>query len=55
MSDKEKGVKKEKLNWFLRLITLGDRFSLRDFYDKLKEGAVNFAIVFFWSSFVLRS
>ena len=47
MSDKEKGVKKEKLNWFLRLITLGDRFSLRDFYDKLKEGAVNFAIVFF--------
>ena len=47
MSNKEKGVKKEKINWFLQLITLGDRFSWRDFYDKLKEGAVNFAIVFF--------
>ena len=47
MSEKEKGVKKEKVNWFLQLITLGDRFSWRDFYDKLKEGAVNFAIVFF--------
>ena len=47
MSKKEKGIKKEKVNWFLQLITLGDRFSWRDFYDKLKEGAVNFAIVFF--------
>ena len=47
MSDKEKGIKKEKVNWFLQLITLGDRFSWRDFYDKLKEGIVNFAIVFF--------
>ena len=47
MSEKEKGVKKEKVNWFLQLITLGDRFSWRDFYDKLKEGIVNFAIVFF--------
>ena len=47
MSDKEKGIKKEKVNWFLQLITLGDRFSWRDFYDKLKEGIVSFAIVFF--------
>ena len=47
MSEKEKGVKKEKVNWFLQLITLGDRFSWRDFYDKLKEGIVNFSIVFF--------
>ena len=47
MSEKEKGIKKEKVNWFLQLITLGDRFSWRDFYDKLKEGIVNFSIVFF--------
>ncbi len=44
---KERGVKAEKLNWFLRLITLGDRFSWKDFYDRLKEGIVNFFIVFF--------
>ena len=47
MSEKEKGVKKEKVNWFLQLITLGDLLSWRDFYDNLKEGIVNFAIVFF--------
>ena len=41
--------KKERneLNWFLRLITLGDRFSMRDFYDRLKKGFVEFLIVFF--------
>jgi len=44
---KERGVKAEKLNWFIRLITLGDRFSWKDFYDRLKEGIVNFFIVFF--------
>lgn len=38
---------REELNWFLRLITLGDRFSLRDFYDRLKKGFVEFLIVFF--------
>ena len=47
MSDKEKGIKKEKVNWFLQLITLGDRFSWRDFYDRLKKGIVDFSIVFF--------
>jgi len=47
MVKKEKGVKAEKLNWFMQLITLGDRFSWRDFYDRLKEGIVSFFIVFF--------
>ncbi len=42
-------IKKDRseLNWFLRLITLGDRFSIRDFYDRLKKGFVEFLIVFF--------
>lgn len=43
----EKGIKKEKLNWLLRIITLGDRFSLQDFYDRIKKGFVEFLIVFF--------
>ena len=33
----DKGIKREKLNWFLRIITLGDRFSLQDFYDRIKK------------------
>jgi hypothetical protein len=45
--NKEKGIKKEKLNWLLRIITLGDRFSLQDFYDRIKKGFVEFLIVFF--------
>ena len=43
----EKGIKKEKLNWLLRVITLGARFSLQDFYDRIKKGFVEFLIVFF--------
>ena len=43
----EKGIEKEKLNWFLRIITLGDRFSVQDFYDRVKKGFVEFLIVFF--------
>lgn len=43
----EKGKKKEELNWFLRLITLGDRFDIRDFYDRLKKSIVEFAVIFF--------
>ena len=31
----------------LRVITLGDRFSLQDFYDRIKKGFVEFLIVFF--------
>ena len=46
-NNKEKGIKRERLNWFLRAITLGDRFSYQDFYDRVKKGFVEFLIVFF--------
>ena len=44
---RERGIQREKLNWLLRIITLGDRFSLQDFYDRIKKGFVEFLIVFF--------
>ena len=44
---KDKGVDKEDLNWFLRLLTVGDRFSYGDFFDRAKKGFVEFLIVFF--------
>jgi hypothetical protein len=47
INKKEKGLEKKKLNWFLRIITLGDRFSYQDFYDRIKKGFVEFLIVFF--------
>lgn len=43
----EENKKRNDLNWFIRLFTVGDRFSLRDFYDRLKKGFVEFLIVFF--------
>ena len=46
-ASKSAGVEKDKLNWFLKLITLGDRFSLGDFFDRAKKGFVEFLIVFF--------
>ena len=45
MSNQKKD--RSELNWFFRLITLGDRFSVQDFYDRLKKGFVEFLIVFF--------
>lgn len=47
INKKERGVEKKRLNWFLRIITLGDRFSYQDFYDRIKKGFVEFLIVFF--------
>jgi hypothetical protein len=47
INKKEQGIEKKKLNWFLRIITLGDRFSYQDFYDRIKKGFVEFLIVFF--------
>ena len=44
---KEIGSDRKELNWFLQLFTIGDRFSVRDFYDRLKKGFVEFLIVFF--------
>jgi hypothetical protein len=41
------GIEKQKLNWFLRLITLGDRFDIKDFWDRVKKSAVEFIILVF--------
>ena len=46
MSDK-KGIKKEDSNWFIKLITLGDRFDPQDFFDRFKKAFVEFLVVFF--------
>ena len=40
-------MERENLSWWLRLITLGDRFSYQDFFDRFKKGFVEFLIVFF--------
>ena len=45
--ESEKGIKREKLNWLLRIITLGDRFSLQDFMIELKKVLWSSLIVFF--------
>ena len=47
MDKKEEGIDKKQLSWFMRIITLGDRFSVQDFYDRIKKGFVEFLIVFF--------
>ena len=52
-ADQSAGVEREKLNWFLRLITLGDRFDIKDFWDRVKKSIVEFVILvlvlpFFW-------
>jgi len=44
-SDSE-GVRKEELNWFMRMITLGDRFDPKDFFDRLKKSSVEFLVIF---------
>jgi len=46
-ASKTAGVEKEKLNWFLRLITLGDRFDIKDFWDRFKKSIVEFIILVF--------
>ena len=45
--EENKKKKRGELNWFIRLFTVGDNFSIRDFYDRLKKGFVEFLIVFF--------
>ena len=46
-ADESAGVEREKLNWFLRLITLGDRFDIKDFWDRVKKSIVEFVILVF--------
>jgi len=43
---KEEGVRKEDLNWFMRMITLGDRFDPKDFFDRFKKSSVEFIVIF---------
>ena len=44
---KTAGIEKENLNWFIRLITLGDRFNIKDFFDRFKKSIVEFVILVF--------
>ena len=44
---KSAGVEKDKLNWFLRLFTLGDRFDIKDFFDRFKKSILEFIILVF--------
>tara|TARA_Y200000002_G_scaffold216097_1_gene178322 strand:- start:256 stop:1194 length:939 start_codon:yes stop_codon:yes gene_type:complete len=46
-ADDSAGVERDKLNWFLRLITLGDRFDIKDFWDRVKKSIVEFVILVF--------
>mgnify|MGYP005728820913 CR=1 FL=1 len=46
-ADQSAGVEREKLNWFLRLVTLGDRFDIKDFWDRVKKSIVEFVILVF--------
>ena len=46
-ANKSAGIEKENLNWFLRLITLGDRFDIKDFWDRVKKSIVEFIILVF--------
>ena len=53
-ASKNAGVEKEKLNWFLRLITLGDRFDIKDFFDRFKKSIVEFIILVLVSLYLLE-
>ena len=45
--EEDDSIERKILSWLLRLITLGDRFSYQDFFDRFKKGFVEFLIVFF--------
>ena len=36
-NEDNEGIPIEKLNWFLRIFTIGKRFNFRDFYDRVKK------------------
>tara|TARA_X000001036_G_scaffold440078_1_gene494232 strand:- start:5507 stop:6610 length:1104 start_codon:yes stop_codon:yes gene_type:complete len=54
-SDKRESKKKhnedeisvKELNWFLKLFTIGDKFSFQDFFDRAKKMIVEFFAIFF--------
>lgn len=37
----------KELNWFLKIFTIGDKFSLQDFFDRAKKMVVEFFAIFF--------
>ena len=39
--------KKQRGGWFIRLFTLGDKFDLNDFWDRVKKSTVEFIILVF--------
>lgn len=43
----EDSREQKELNWFIRLFTLGDRFDIKDFYDRLKKSTVEFIVLVF--------
>tara|TARA_B110000027_G_scaffold36708_1_gene40635 strand:+ start:37 stop:1077 length:1041 start_codon:yes stop_codon:yes gene_type:complete len=46
--DHDKGeIQVKELNWFLKLFTIGDKFSFRDFFDRAKKLLVEFIAIFF--------
>ena len=38
---------REELSWFVKLFTLGDRFDIQDFFDRLKKSVLEFFILVF--------
>lgn len=38
---------KKPLHWFVRLFTLGERFDIEDFWDRLKKSVVQFILLVF--------
>ena len=46
-ASKSAGVEKDKLNWFVRIFTLGDRFDIKDFFDRFKKSILEFIILVF--------
>tara|TARA_B110000046_G_scaffold143869_1_gene150924 strand:- start:353 stop:586 length:234 start_codon:yes stop_codon:yes gene_type:complete len=47
-TSKSAGVEKHKLNWFLRLFTLGDRFDIKSFFDRFKKSIFRIYNSSFW-------
>ena len=45
-NEDNEGIPIEKLNWFLRIFTIGKRFNFRDFYDRVKKLIVEFFAIF---------
>ena len=43
----EEEIPVKELNWFLKLFTIGDKFSFRDFFDRAKKMFIEFMAIFF--------